>query len=221
MAKTHSTYDALLYLGYNALVGNDSVHSSINITTPLAPGVEFNYHYFEGPITLTLGFGYRNFKFNDDKDNNIPVHNKASEHDLNLKYQIQAQLIDRLRASFEAFYLNQYFFQSIPGQAYVETRAGYGVNLTFGLEYDLIDNNDLTATLQGGYGISGSIADIKTGSAAKLGLKLNQKYSSDFNLIYILSYVETHTTTNANIDVIESSQGRADLNLRLGLEKKF
>jgi hypothetical protein len=214
-------YDASFALGYNALIGSDSVHSSVNITTPLVPGLDFNYYYYEKPATLVLGIGYRNIKFNDDKENNIPIKNVGSEHDINLKYHILWDIFDRTRFQMGIRYLNHYFFQSIPLQSFVETRASFGIIADLGLEYDLISSEDFMLTIQGSYGLAGAISDFKSGSASFLGIKMNQKHSPVMNFIYAVSYTEIHASTKLTDSTLESTQGRADLNLKFGVEKRF
>mgnify|MGYP000999491905 CR=1 FL=1 len=106
-------YETSFTLGYNALVGSDAIHSSVNITTPLVPGIDFNYSHYEKPLTLVLGLSYKNVKFNDDKKNNIPVENLASPHDISFKYYTMWDIFDRTRFQIGVRYLNHYFFQSI------------------------------------------------------------------------------------------------------------
>lgn len=214
-------YETSFSLGYNALIGSDSVHSSVNITTPLIPGIDFNYYYYEKPATLVLGIGYRNIKFNDDKENNIPIQNVGSEHDLNLKYHTLWDIFDRTRFQFGIRYLNHYFFQSKALQSFVETRASFGVIADLGLEYDLINSEDFTMTLQGAYGLAAAISDVKSGTASFLGLKMYQKYSPVMNFVYLASYTEIHTSTILSDSTIASTQGRADFNLKFGIEKRF
>lgn len=214
-------YDASFSLGYNALIGSDTLHSSVNITTPIVPGIDFNYYYYEKPATLVLGIGYKNIKFNDDKENNIPIQNVGSEHDLNLKYHTLWDIFDRTRFQFGVRYLNHYFFQSKALQSFVETRASFGIIADLGLEYDVISNEDFMMTLQGSYGLAAAISDVKSGTASFLGLKINQKYSPFMNFIYLASYTEIHTSTILSDSTIVSTQGRADLNLKFGIEKRF
>jgi hypothetical protein len=214
-------YDVSLSLGYNSLMGSDSINSSVNITTPLLPGIDFNYYYYEKAATLVLGIGYRNIKFNDDKEKNIPIKNVASEHDLNLKYHILWDIFDRTRFQMGVRYLNHYFFQSKPSQIFLETRASFGIIADLGLEYDLINYENFTGTIQGSYGLAGAISDFRSGNAFLLAIKMNQKYSPDTNFVYSVSYSEVNTSTILTNSTIESNQGRADLNLKFGIEKIF
>jgi hypothetical protein len=214
-------YDTSLTLGYKAMIGSDDVHSSVKITTPLIPGIDFNYYSYEEPLTLVLGISYKNIKFNDDNENNIAVENVGSQHDINFKIYTLWDIFDRTRFAIGLRYVNHYFFQSKPSQAFVEAQSSLGVIGDLGLEYDVISSEDLTATVQGSYGLAAAISGFKSGNASFLGIKINQKYSPEMNLIYSISYAEINTSTLLSDSTIASSQGLGDLNLKLGIQKIF
>lgn len=102
----------------------------------------------------------------------------------------------------------------------VEVHSDFGIIGNLGLEYTFVKNETMTFSLLGLLGAS-SAFKVQTGYSFDVEGKLTYRYAKNLCLTSALGYAEFHKNTRNTAPTIESSQGRADLNLKLGLQKNI
>jgi hypothetical protein len=213
-------YNLSLNTSYSTIVGSDSTYPKVFISTPLTPGLDFDYHYAEDTyFSSFIGLSYRSVQFLNDSKNNIVVENKGSKNDLGLKYYLYWNAFDSARMIAGVRYLNFYYFQSNP-LGFVEVHSDFGAIGNLGLEYNFVKNEKMTISATGLVGLSTGLK-VKGGYSAEIEGRIVYQSSKNFYWTGVLGYSEFHNNTESNISTSETNQGRADLNLKLGIQKIY
>jgi hypothetical protein len=213
-------YDLSLNTSYSAIVGSDVTYPKVFISTPLTPGLNFDFHYAEDSyFSSFIGLSYRSIRFLNDTKNNITVNNEGTQNDFGLKYYLYWKAFDNARMIFGARYHNFYYFQSHP-LGFVEVHSDFGAIGNLGLEYNFIKNENITLSATGLVGLSSGLK-VKPGYSFDIEGRLTYRYSKNLFLTSHLGYSEFHNNTSNTTPTTETSQGLADLNLKLGLQKIF
>lgn len=222
-AKAYSfshRYDLSLNTGYSTIVGIDATYPKVFISTPLTLGINLDYHFAEDSyFSSFMSLTYRSVQFLNDSKNNISVENEGNKNDFGFKYYLYWNAFDRIRMITGVRYLNFYYFQSNP-LGFVEVHSDFGIIGNLGLEYTFIKNEALTFSLLGLLGASHAFK-VQAGYSTEIEGRLSYNYSKNLALNSALGYTEHRNKTSNTAPTTESSQGRADLNLKLGLQKIF
>ena len=213
-------YDLALNTSYSTIVGSDDTYPKVFVSTPLTLGLNLDYHYAEDSyFSSFMSLNYRSIQFLNDSKNNITVKNEGNKNDIGFKYYLYWNAFDHIRMIAGVRYLNFYYFQSNP-LGYIEVHSDFGIIGNLGLEYTLVKNESMTFSLLGLLGAS-SAFKVQTGYSFDVEGKLTYRYAKNLSLTGALGYAEFHNNTSNTSPTTESSQGRADLNLKLGLQKIF
>jgi hypothetical protein len=216
-------YNLSLNTSYSTIVGSDSTYPKVFISTPLTPGLNFDFHYAEDSyFSSFIGLSYRSIRFLNDTKNNITVNNEGAQNDFGLKYYLYWNAFDNARMIFGVRYHNFYYFQSHPA-GFVEVHSDFGAIGNLGLEYNFIKNGNITLSANGFIGFIGLSTGLKVngGYSGEIESKLSYLYSKNLTLTGAFGYSEFHNNTSSTPQASETSQGLADLNLKLGLQKIF
>lgn len=213
--------NASLFSSSTTILGSDDLWSSVNIPSKLSMGFKLGYTYVEESITARAELSYRSIDFKKTTESGTPVKNDSSAHDIGLSYYIAHQTWENVKLVIGAKFQTLYYFQSQIGQSYIDVKSEIEAVPSIGTEWTAWKNETTSVAPYALLGFSLPTADVKIGLSHQIGFKYNYSYSPNYTALGDLSYSESRNNTTVTQFTTDSKQHRAELNLKMGLQKEF